>query len=598
MSFHRHWLNRFARAFFGPTARTRRARVGQCPIEALEERKYLSATMSLVNQGHTLQIVGDRSDNHIAITQMDHGVQVTADGAPTQSFTDITAIMVSTGDGNDDVRVIYGFNPQPEPPGDTLTPSFDLRVSLGAGDDTFVGDIAFPPGPCRVFVDGSLGNDAVTFRTSVDPNARALIGLSNPSAILTANLGAGDDVFNGDFAFPPGPCKVSIMGGDGNDNVSCIDRNTRSAIDSNVSSTLFSVDLGAGNDVFNGDFAFPPGPCKVTVNAGAGDDVVALNAMLDHNSGGFNFTATLGLGNDHFDGNIQFPADSSVGTDPLFPPGPCRVSVMGDGGADTINALIGLLPIATPAGSNGELIGLTPVGDAQLPIEVALNGGDGNDFVRNTFSNVNLNGRTTGDLQGGAGNDYVNQRFANATINAGLDLNANGGAGDDYVVVTAVSESRTDTSSTPMLNVNSQVRMNLQGDLGNDHLIGLVIPCIMPVGSLDLIFSGGSGNDLFNLLIGLEPIELDTPSDPTGAPTQDGPIRLAVLGGNGDDQLNLTVQNLGNSTSPFDVRLDGGAGRDTALASPGGRHQRLDELTHVRFKRASLGGPALRWFHP
>ena len=120
-----------------------------------------------------------------------------------------------------------------------------------------------------------------------------------------------------------------------------------------------------------------------------------------------------------------------------------------------------------------------------------------------------------------------------------------------------------------MLYVNSQARFNVQGDSGNDLLIGLLVPCIMPVGSLDLIFSGGSGNDLFNLLIGLEPVSLAPPSDLSTAPTQDGPIRLAVLGGNGDDQLNLTVQNLGNSTSPFDVRLDGGPGRDTAMASPG-----------------------------
>ena len=402
------------------------------------------------------------------------------------------------------------------------------------------------------------------FRSAcIDRNTRSDIASNLNSTLFSVDLGAGNDVFNGDFAFPPGPCKVSIMGGDGNDNVACIDRNNRSDIAPSMSSTVFSVDLGTGNDVFNGDIAFPPGPCKVIVNAGAGDDVVALNAMLDHNSGGFNFTANLGLGNDHFDGNIQFPADSSVGTDPLFPPGPCRVSVMGDGGADSINAYIGLLPSGASAGSNGALIGLTPVGDAQLPIEVALNGGDGNDVVRNTFSNVNLNGRTTVDLQGGTGNDYVMQKFDNATINAGLDLNANGGAGDDYVAVTAASESR--TNSTPMLYVNSQVRLNVQGDLGNDRLSGLLIPCVMPVGSLDLIFSGGSGNDLFNLLIGLEPVS----SDLSTAPTQDGPIRLAVLGGDGDDQLNLTVQNLGNSTSPFDVQLDGGAGRDTVLASPG-----------------------------
>ena len=557
MSFRRSWLDRFARSFFGPSVRTRRGGGRPLPVEALEERKVLSATMSLANQGHTLMIVGDRSDNHIAITQTDHDVQVTADGDPTQRFTGITSILVSTGDGNDDVRVIYGFTPQPDPPGDTLKPSFDLRVSLGAGDDTFVGNIMFPPGPCRVGVDGSLGNDNVTFRTVIDPNDRGLNHPSDASALFYANLGAGNDVFNGDFVFPPDPCQVIIMGGDGNDNVACIDRNSRGVIGPSASSMLFSVDLGAGNDVFNGDFAFPPGPCRVTVNAGAGDDVVKLNAMLDHNSHGFNFTANLGLGNDRFDGNLVWPPDPRSLTDSTFPPDPCHVSVMGDGGADSINALIGLLSNATP------------VGDVQLPIELSLNGGEGNDFVQSAFGNVNLNGRTTVDLQGGLGNDVVMQKFNNVTINAGLDLNANGGAGDDYVILSAKGESTATTNATPQLYVNSQVRMNLQGDAGNDRLIGLVIPCIMPVGSLDLVFSGGAGNDLFSLLIGLEPVTLDPPTDRPATPVQDGPIHLAVIGGEGNDQLNLTVLNLGHSTSPLDIRLDGAPGKDTVVATPG-----------------------------
>ena len=460
MSLRRHWLNQLTRSLFKTAGRSRRTGHRRPRVETLEERKVLSATMSLSNQGHTLQIVGDRSDNHIAITQTDHDVQVTADGDPTQRFTGITSILVSTGDGNDDVRVIYGFNPQPDPPGDTLRPSFDLRVSLGAGDDTFVGDIMFPPGPCRVGVDGSLGNDNVTFRTVVDPNDRGLNHPNDASALFYANLGAGDDVFNGDFVFPPDPCQVIVMGGDGNDNVTCIDRNTRSVSGPNVSSTLFSVYLGAGNDVFNGDFAFPPGPCRVTVDAGAGDDVVTLNAMLDHNAGGFNFSTSLGLGNDRFNGNIQFPPDPYMPTNTAFPPGPCRVSVMGDGGADSINALIGLLSNATP------------VGDVQLPLELSLNGGDGNDFVQSTFANLNLNGRTMVDLQGGLGNDVVMQKFNNVTINAGLDLNANGGAGDDYVVVTARGESTATTNASPQLYVNSQVRMNLQGDRCPHRLAG------------------------------------------------------------------------------------------------------------------------------
>ena len=557
MSFRGHWLSQFTRSLFRSDVRSRRVGFRQRPVEALEERKYLSATMTLLNSGHTLNIVGDRSDNHIAITQNNHDVQVTADGGPTQRFTGITSIQVSTGDGNDDVRVIYGFNPQPDPPGDTLRPSFDLRVSLGAGDDTFVGDIMLPPGPCTVGIDGGLGNDNVA---CIDRNSLGTNYPSGSSAIFYANLGAGNDVFKGDFEFPPDPCQVIVVGGDGNDVVSVhgiVDPNERSIIDPNLRSAVFSVDLGAGNDVFNGDFAFPPDPCRVTVDAGAGDDVVTLNAMLDHNGGGFNFSTTLGLGNDRFNGNVQFPSDPSVPPDPYFPPDPCRVSVTGDGGNDSINALIGLLSNAMPAG------------DAQLPIELMLNGGDGVDYVMSTFQNVNLNGHVGVDLEGGAGNDVVMQKFDNVTINGGMDLVANGGAGDDYVILSASPELSTMVGIVPKLYVNSAVHMNVLGDTGNDRLIGAIIPCIMPVGSLDLVFSGGAGNDVFNVLLGLEAVTLNPPSEHNPPADLDGPIHLAVIGGEGDDQLNLTVQNLGHSTSSLDIRLDGAPGKDTIVATPG-----------------------------
>ncbi len=619
MSFRRNWLDQVATKLFGSTVRPRRGNHRHVRVEALEERKYLSATMSLANQGHTLIIAGDRSDNHIAITQDERGVHVTADGAATQDFTGIDLIQVSVGDGdddirviygfnpqpdppaspfhvaalqvslgggndsfnssgqlppgpcrmvfdagpgNDDIRVIYGFNPQPEPPGDTLKPSLDLTVSLGDGDDSFTGDIMLPPGPCRVGVDGGVGNDVVNFRTVIDPNVRSVVDPNVRTAALYANLGAGNDVFNGDFVFPPDPCRVMVNGGDGADVVSVhagggVSHGSGGGGGAGFGLDLYA-DLGNGNDLFRGDVQFPPDPCRFVINAGAGDDAVTMNAMLDHNAGGFNFTTNLGLGNDRFDGNIYAALNAYVPPDPYFPPGPCRVSVMGDGGADSINALIGLLTNATPAGHS------------QLPIELMLNGGDGNDFVQSVARNVNLNFRTNIDLQGGLGNDVVMQKFDNVTINGGLNLNADGGAGDDYVILSAATDSRSTTSFVPSFFVNSQVRINVQGGLGNDRLIGGIIPCVRPQdGTLDMVFSGGAGNDLFNLLIGLEPVALNPPSEHNPPGFQDGPISLTVIGGEGDDQLNLTVQNLGNSTSPLNIRLDGAPGQDTAVVTSG-----------------------------
>ena len=155
-----------------------------------------------------------------------------------------------------------------------------------------------------------------------------------------------------------------------------------------------------------------------------------------------------------------------------------------------------------------------------------------------------------------------------------MSLNFKGGAGDDTVAVMTGTETRPD--APPSLFVNSSVRLNVEGGLGNDRLLGLIIPCVKPEASLDMIFSGGSGNDLVSILLGLEAGLLNPLSDHPSSPGElnppsehDGPIHLAVTGGEGDDQLYLTVRNFGHSTSPLDIRLDGAPGKDTVVATPG-----------------------------
>jgi hypothetical protein len=156
-----------------------------------------------------------------------------------------------------------------------------------------------------------------------------------------------------------------------------------------------------------------------------------------------------------------------------------------------------------------------------------------------------------------------------------LDLNVSGGMGDDVLMLLNAAEPRTDVAMPPTLFVNGHARLNVQGDAGNDRLLGLLQPCIMPAGSLDMIFSGGGGNDVITLLLGLEAGAADPPLNPgtTGElnpPSEhDGPISLTVLGGEGNDQLNLTVRNLDHSASPLTLRLEGGPGRDTANVSAG-----------------------------
>lgn len=449
MSFRRSWFDRFARSCFGQSARARRVGFRQRPVEVLEDRKYLSATVTLLNNGHTLSIVGDRSDNHIAITQDAGGVQVTADTAAPQRFTGIDLIQVEAGDGNDDIRVIYAFNPQPDPPADPIRVA-ELRVRLGAGNDSFNVTGQFPPDPCRIGVDAGAGNDDVSVICGFNPQPE-----------------------------PPG---------------------------NQLRSFDFYVQLGAGNDRFTGNMVWPQGLRGAS--------------------------------------------------------GASRVTVIGDAGNDSINALIGLLSNAMPAG------------DVSSALDLSLNGGDGNDSVISTLRNVNLNGRTSIDLQGGNGNDVVRQALNMVTVNGGMSLNFRGGEGDDTVAVTTGTETRPD--APPSLFVNSPVTVNVEGGLGNDRLLGLLQPCIKPEASLDVVFSGGSGNDVISILMGLEAGLLNPPSDRPASPGElnppsehDGPIHLAVIGGEGDDQLYLSVRNLGHSKSMFDIRLDGAPGKDTVVATPG-----------------------------
>ncbi|NQV25161.1 MAG: hypothetical protein HQ518_12425 [Rhodopirellula sp.] len=447
MSKRHHWLAQVTTRLFAARTHTRRGRYQRFQAEALEGRQYLSASMSLLDGGQTLTVTGDSTDNTIEIVQDDRGVHVTADGAPTQSFTGVTLILVETGDGNDDVRVIHDLNPPSGRPSDELH-SLDLRVSLGAGDDSFTGEIRLGSGSVRVGVDAGAGNDVVNFRTLIDPNDRTLI-----------------------------------------------DPNERTVIGPNDRSVLLYANLGAGNDVLNADLEFPPDPC--------------------------------------------------------------RLVALGGDGADSLNVNVG-------AASGG-----TGAGEVQGTIDVLLNGEGGNDSVYATVRNATLNGRSEFDLEGGDGNDVVYQTFDNVLANAPLGLNAHGGAGDDYVIVSARTSAQTTSDTVPALIANSSVEFNVQGDAGNDHVIGLIQPCILPAGTLDMLFSGGSGDDVLIVVLGLEAGTLNPPSGSDPGRTGSGPIELTALGDDGDDKLYLTVQNLKNSVSPFQEKLDGGAGSDTAVVTSG-----------------------------
>src|SRR4051812_36925814 len=101
---HIMWLNSWFRGLTSKLRRTGSSRPGVAHpvrpagfrprLEALEDRWCPSCTVSVVD-GHLLQVVGDRADNHIDIVGNGlGGIQVAADGAPARTFTGINKIVV------------------------------------------------------------------------------------------------------------------------------------------------------------------------------------------------------------------------------------------------------------------------------------------------------------------------------------------------------------------------------------------------------------------------------------------------------------------------------------------------------------------------
>lgn len=614
MSFRIDWLSRIRRALRTASPRTRRTMTHQ-RLEALECRRYLSAAAVLAGDGHTLRIVGDEANDQVAVVMNGDVVTVTCNSDAPKQFGKVDTIQVDLGKGND----TFTFDGQ-LPPGpcrllvdagdgddtvqvdyvgdtsgrDTIAPSFDAEIQLGAGNDHFSSDILLPPGPCNVMVDGGDGDDTIsqTYRNNAHQTgglppgpcdvllngdagsdtidvqykiqSTDLGGLPPGPCNVQINAGIGDDKisfgyqidgtsdsFSNPGGLPPGPCNVLVDAGDGNDAVGFAltgDNVQHSAGGGGGAGFVmnFAAKLGTGDDSFTGNVQLPPGPCNVMVDGGDGNDVVNLGSLLNHDTGDFNFTMDLGTGNDQFQGNLLFEPGAFTPSDKALPPGPCRWTVTGDAGVDSIYALIGLLSNASPTS------------DVQAPIVLLFDGGDGADVVRATVRNVNLNNATSINLLGGTGNDIVIQSFDNVSVDAGLDFYASGGIGDDLITVGAVGDSSSGYS--PRLFVNSETHIAVDAGAGNDRIYGLLTPRVKSTASLNLSFSGGDGNDTFNLTIGLEPAS----SDP-----RSGQITLEALGGTGDDLLNFTVQNLGASASPFAVRLSGGDGNDTAKVTSG-----------------------------
>lgn len=103
---------------------------------------------------------------------------------------------LSGGGGSDDIRVISGFNPQPDPPAApllVLNSRLTVRLDGGAGDDVLVADIIpciRPAGSLTVSSDGGAGDDVVVTAVFVDVEERSRPG---DGVSVTVAGGEGND---------------------------------------------------------------------------------------------------------------------------------------------------------------------------------------------------------------------------------------------------------------------------------------------------------------------------------------------------------------------------------------------------------------------
>jgi len=161
-----------------------------------------------------------------------------------------------------------------------------------AGNDTIIGQ------GLHDWIDGGVGLGDRLFGGAGNDR------ITDPDGVAVADGGLGNDTIEINFtaAWQDGRLGPSIMGGDGNDNVTL--RGFYTAV---------KTDLGAGNDRFNG------GDGRDIVNGGDGSDWIR--------GGGGSDVLTGGNGRDVFEWRLADLRDGAVDTFTDFTPGQDRINI-------------------------------------------------------------------------------------------------------------------------------------------------------------------------------------------------------------------------------------------------------------------------------
>ena len=460
--------------------------------------------------------------------------------------TDTQAIAVTVTNQNDIVGT---------PGNDTLIGTAADEFIYGlSGDDTLTG------GGGSDVLEGGTGNDTLIGSAQFDGTGPDVLRGGDGNDTLVASGSAGGNILDGgtgnDTLNIPGgvgSSNNSLIGGDGDDTITAggfndtvdggEDNDTIQGFGS--SQTLLG---GNGNDLIMVHY----GQSDVTVNAGAGNDVIELNGAIA--SG---VTATLGTGQD----TIRF----TQSTIPLTLHATITDFTAGSGGdilnfSPILNSLTGY-DGSNPFGPSGFLRLLQEGGDTLLQVDQNGTAGGSSyitlfrfqntfatDFTSDNFSPAwPIDGSTPPGqtITGTPGDDTLNGTLGSDTIDA-LDGNDTvyGDAGSDIIYGRGGSD-------------------NIQGGLGADHIEGGTGGDVLSGDAGDDALIGEDGDDTLTGGGGSDVLEGGTGNDTLiGSAQFDGTGPDVLRGGDGNDTLVASGSAGGNI-------LDGGTGNDT-LNIPGG----------------------------
>lgn len=373
---------------------------GKVDIGAFETQSTLTAFQN----GVTLFILGDREANRIAIADTrEGGISVAFDDGESHHFTGVQRIFVETFAGDDEVTATFnnppdifefradlgagddrltisGFDPQPDPPRQTVI--FD--IDAGAGDDTIVFDFDHLHfrGQFQVSVEGGAGNDRLSFATIIPcilPESELRIGLAG---------GAGDD-------------QLAVRMGESSREPAEIEGNLRLDLNGGVGDDLVKLDFGHNH--FSGQVL-------IAAHGGAGNDQMAIKiqpCILPEGELHIRFDG--GAGNDQLAMRFHSPSEMHAEID-----GVVRLNVHGGAGDDEIVLDMDNLNI------HGAML-------------VDMRGGAGNDVMESFIIPCLLPaGRGQFLFDGGAGDDRIAARFElGEHCEGALDIRVLGGQGDD-----------------------------------------------------------------------------------------------------------------------------------------------------------------------